>query len=187
LPPVLGIILLVVLASTTSGEKNRTVILGLIQVLLLVIFYGVVDPIMGGDIVKYQEFTDKVRYWHLMPVMYGLVAIGVAVGSLLGDYGAWSTEDYYGAFLHVLTPILLVVGGLMDWLSASVIQWHHTGVFAKGFPFRWEWWWMDGWSLPYYISLLSGYQHTQWWSIPIGIAISLIVLVVAWVIYYVEV
>jgi hypothetical protein len=184
--PFLGMILLFFFATMMESEKIRIIILGLIEVLLLVIFYGVVDPIMGGDVVRYQEFTDKVRYWHLMPVMYGLVAIGVAIGSLLGDFHEWTDEDYYGAFLLVLTPFLLVVGGLMDWLSASVIQWHHTGVFAKDFPFfHWQWWWLDKWSLPYYISLAFGYEHTQGFTLPIGIIITLVVLAILWIAYYV--
>lgn len=190
--PTIGIVLLFLLATVTEGEKNRVIILAGIQVLLLAIFYGVVDPVMGGGITQ-DMMNDGTRiviypfsntYWALMPVLYGLTAVGVALGSLLGDYSLWSMEDYLGAVLLIVTPFLLVFCGVMDWLSASVIDWHATGVFAQGFPWTYEWWWMDSWSLPYYVSYFSGYQHVQWWSIPIGITIGLVVLVALWLVYH---
>lgn len=179
---VFALIILFVIAHHVSGEKNRLVILGLVSVVLLSIFFGIVDPVMGGGVVKYAD-GEIWKYWSMIPIIYGLIAIGVAFGSLLGDFGKWSKEDYYGSLLLILTPILLILGGLMDWLSMSVIEWF-GGAFAVGFPWFYEWWWLDWWSIPFWLSRGFSYEHTQGFMIPFGITLSVGVLIILWWLYY---
>lgn len=166
------------------SEKEQIIVLALIEICILGVFFSVVDPILGGGIIQYKEQTEIVKYWFLMPLIYGFIAVSVSLASLLGDYHSWSNEDYMGAILLIATPFLVVMSGLMDWLSASVIEWHWYGVFAKNFPWVYEWWWLDYWSIPYWISRLLGYEHTQYFTIPIGIGITSIALILLWIVYY---
>jgi len=91
----------------------------------------------------------------------------------------------------VLTPAILVSSGLLDLISATVIE------FVRGNgPLNWlnypNWWWMDPypisewsvpWSIAWLVSFISGHEHTLTVDMLIGAATGLGSLFLAWAVY----
>jgi len=158
----------------------------------MILFFAIVDPLMMVNV--WQPLGDVgnqriTHYWVLMPVMYGLIAVGVAVGSLLGDFGVWSREDYVGAILLIATPFLLVASGLLDIISTAFIHYFSGNGLLYGFTnaLTWtgEWWWLDGFTFPWIVSRALGYQHTQGFPIfLIGMTIGLAITFLLWFLYW---
>lgn len=169
-------------------EKNRILILAFFSFFLLVVV-AVLDGWFTIRIFEegFGEWS-RLSYWLIaMSVLVSFASLGLGIGSLMGDYGTWTLEDYYAVILLFAQPWILMWGGLLDLISASVQN------YIRAIPlFNWwtyTWTWLDPPAtvvptLPHLISRLLGYANTVSVSLIIGSAITLALVFLLWAIYY---
>lgn len=136
---------------------------------------------------------ENLRYW--LWVMWILILVSnalIAVASLLGDYGKWSGEDFFAVLLLSLQPFILIWGGFLDAISRTVqgILWNEP--FLGWVVEKFAWTWIDPSTtygipfLSYLVSRAFGYTNTVSIGVVVGSILSIIILEVLWLIYYLK-
>jgi len=153
-------------------------------------FYAFVDASLFGAIIPENQAP---AYWIPVSLVMFLLTFGITLTPFFWKKNFLQTirEDYVGMILLVVTPAILVSSGVLDLISASVIEY----LQGKG-PFNWlnypNWWWMDpyplgGWSIPWsmawLVSFISGHEHTLTVDMLLGSAIGLGSLFFMWAAY----
>jgi len=162
--------------------------LGLISVLSSVFFYVFVDAPLCEYVIPEEQLPV---YWIPISLIMFLFTYGMTLGPLLWNFENKTREDYIGVTLLIATPLILVSSGILDVISASVIEY-----LSRREPLNWlnyeNWWWMDPypinglsipWSIPWFVSLVLGHAHTLTTDVLIGSTIGLGTLVFLWVVY----
>lgn len=171
-------------------KKQRFVVLALRSLVFSVFFYAFVDAPLFGAIIPEKQAPV---YWIPVSLVMFLLTFGVTLAPLFWrrDFLQTIREDYVGITLLVLTPAILVSSGVLDLVSASVIE----CVRGKG-PLNWleyqSWWWMNPypigewsfpWSIAWLVAFISGHEHTLTVDMLIGSAIGLGLLLFLWTAY----
>lgn len=172
------------------NKKQRMLALALASLTLSVLFYAFVDaPLFGAIIPEGQAPT----YWIPVSLVMFVWIFGITLTPLFWRKNFFRTirENYVGMILLVLTPAILVSSGLLDLISATVIEY----VRGNG-PLNWlnypNWWWMEPypigewsvpWSIAWLVSFISGHEHTLTVDMLIGSATGLGSLFFAWAVY----
>ena len=173
-------------------EKDRILVLAFI----LFVFFIAVSIIDGWFTmtvfgIGFEDWTFN-RTWVLaMYLIFLMASVGMGVGSLMGDWGLWSLEDYVALILLAVQPFILVFGGFLDLISKCVQDYvrsgeplRHVGNLAN------TWTWIDPprtYGVPmfsYFFSRVLGYEGTVTLGVIIGSVFSITVVVVLWLIYY---
>jgi len=153
-------------------------------------FYAFVDATLFGSIIPENQAP---AYWIPVSLIMFLLTFGITLTPLFWrrDFLQTIREDYVGIILLVLTPAILVSSGVLDLISASVIEY----VRGRG-PLNWlnypNWWWMDPypvgerpipWSIAWLFALILGHEHTLTVDMLIASATGLGLLILLWTVY----
>jgi len=172
------------------NKKQRIIVLALVSFISSVVFYALVDATLFGTIISEDQAP---MYWILVSLVMFVLTFGISLTPLFWkkNFLQIIREDYVGILLLVVTPAILVSSGVLDLISASVIE-HLRG---RG-PLNWlnylNWWWMDPypvgewsvpWSIAWLVSFISGHEHTLTVDMLIGSAIGLGLLLFFWALY----
>jgi len=172
-------------------ERERMGLLALFVATITIVFFAVMDSVMVVYVFDPTESSGIGYYWKLLPFLVAVVAVMAAAGSLLGDYGNWSGEDYVGAFLLILTPLLLGFFGILDIASASMIEQLRGNGFLTwtlgNHPYD-SWWWLGPDQTiiplaPWIIATLFERINPNSFDLILSSIMGSVVLLVIWVVY----
>lgn len=162
--------------------------LGLISFVSSVLFYVFVDAPLCAYVIPEEQLPV---YWVPISLIMFLFTYGMTLGPLLWNFQNKNRQDYIGVILLLATPLILVSSGILDVISASMIEY-----LNRREPLNWlnykNWWWMDPypinglpipWSIPWCVSVILGHAHTLTTDMLIGSTIGLSTLVLLWVMY----
>lgn len=164
--------------------------LALVSFVFSVFFYAFVDASLFGAIIPENQTPN---YWIPVSAIMFLLTFGITLTPLFWRKNFVRTirEDYVGIIFLLGTPAILVSCGVLDLISASVIEY----IRGNG-PLNWlnypNWWWMDPypvgkwpipWSIAWAISFIAGHEHTLTVDMLIGSAIGLGLLFFMWTAY----
>ena len=164
--------------------------LALVSLGASVFFYAFVDAPLFGAIIPEDQAP---AYWIPVSLAMFFMTYGITLTPLFWRKNFLQTirEDYVAVVLLVVTPAILVSSGVLDLISAWIIE----CIRGKG-PLNWlnyqSWWWMDPypigewsipWSIAWLVSVFSGHEHTLTVDMMIGSAIGLGLLLFSWAAY----
>jgi len=165
-------------------------VLAIVSFIFSALFYAFVDGPLFGAIIPENQAPN---YWIPVSLAMFLLTFGITLTPLFWRKNFLQTirEDYVGIILLVVTPAILVSSGVLDLISASVIEY----INGRG-PLNWlnyqNWWWMDPypvgewsvpWSIAWLVSFISGHEHTLTVDMLIASAIGSCLLLFSWTVY----
>jgi len=170
-------------------KKKRMLVLALISFAFSVTFYALVDASLFGAVIPENQAP---AFWIPVSTAMFLLTFGITLTPLFWRRNFLQTirEDYVGIILLLLTPAILVSSGFLDLVSASVIEHIHGNGSLNWLNYP-NWWWMDPypvggrpvpWSIAWFVSFISGHEHTLLVDMFIGSAIGLGLLFIMWAI-----
>jgi len=155
-----------------------------------ILFYATIDATLFGAVIPESQAPT---YWIPVSLVMFLLTYAITVTPLFWKRNARQTlrENYVGIILLLATPAVLVSSGFLDLVSASVIE----SIRGNG-SLNWltypNWWWMDPypvggrpvpWSIAWFISFVSGHEHTLLIDMFLGSATGLGLLLLVWAVY----
>lgn len=165
-------------------------VLALVSFAFSVFFYAFVDASLFGAIIAEDQAPT---YWIPVSTIMFLMTYGITLTPLFWRKNLLQTirEDYIVIILLLVTPAILVSCGVLDLISASVIECIRGNGLLNWLNYP-NWWWMDPypvgkwpipWSIAWAISFISGHEHTLTVDMLIGSAIGSTLLFFMWAAY----
>jgi hypothetical protein len=164
--------------------------LALVSLAFSVFFYVFVDALLFGTIIPENQAP---AYWIPVSLTMFLLTFGITLAPLFwrSNFLQMIREEYVGVILLIVIPVILVSSGVLDLISASVIEYVRGRWFLNWLNYQ-SWWWMDPypfgewsvpWSIAWLVSLISGHGHTLTVDMLIGSAVGLGLLLFLWTAY----
>lgn len=168
--------------------KKSVVLLG-VAVLVATIIVAVIDATM---IVRH-EITPKEKlpfgllywlmkgpwWWIVVPIILGLITSMGLAAFLLGRGCKLASMDLWGLVLVSLTPVIILISGLFDLVSATCIEY-----LRSRNPLQWmnygKWWWTAYHPYPRLSSTLMGRSYCTWIDMLAGSLAGAALLAILW-------